>query len=517
MSTGAQSPSSAPALANRRWPVWLLYGGVIVFVAFLLLYRLPYYSTAGFDEGAFFNVARTFAREGVYAEASQAGYRYTGPVASTGPTVILPVALVYRLFGVGIPQGRAVVVAYGALALIALYGLAALVTDWRGALLAVILAVVGIDLLMPALLRGEHTGEGPGLFFLLAGLWFWLRPGERRWYTLLGVGVLMGLSSITKYQNAVFVLPALLLAWIVDLVWYRRRGWRYFVVPGIVAGVIFFAWMYYILFLLGGADRAVASDAQGVQAATLTGYLVIDFETNLANFRTLATGQAISVAFLPALLYGLILALRRDDEGQRWGILWLFLMGSASMFILSLGWSRNATVVSFLSVIFAVRLVYDLTGGLHFDWAAIRSEILGSGRFSLSTIIAVVTFSLAFSVVVIPTFQAVLRVMLNGDDSYYRLGDFIRENAPADAVIETFDKEVSLLSDNPYHFPTDHVETLLNQGITVTSDDYHFEDYVDPLYVIVGPYGKNVYHHDSLTGYEEIDQIGPYRIYRRSG
>src|SRR5689334_419348 len=73
-------------------------------VAFLALYHLSAYPLTWFDEGSHLHVPKTLLRHGVYADYSSDGYRYFGPTLGVGPTVLLPVAAVFRLFGVGLLQ-----------------------------------------------------------------------------------------------------------------------------------------------------------------------------------------------------------------------------------------------------------------------------------------------------------------------------------------------------------------------------------------------------------------------------
>src|SRR6185436_7162017 len=95
-----------------RWleQVWL---AILCAAALALgLVNLPYAPQPWFDEGSILHVPKTLVEHGVYADISSEGYRYYGPTVGVGPTVILPVALAFKLFGVGLIQGRLVIVVY---------------------------------------------------------------------------------------------------------------------------------------------------------------------------------------------------------------------------------------------------------------------------------------------------------------------------------------------------------------------------------------------------------------------
>src|SRR4051812_46412285 len=104
---------------ERAWLLALIAG-----MFMLALVNLPYAPRTWFDEGSHLHVPKTLIQHGVYADISSEGYRYYGPTIGIGPTIMLPIALVFQLFGVGLLQGRLVIVAYLLIALGAGYTLA---------------------------------------------------------------------------------------------------------------------------------------------------------------------------------------------------------------------------------------------------------------------------------------------------------------------------------------------------------------------------------------------------------
>src|SRR5512145_93133 len=117
--------------------VWLLILSMCILL--LTLTNLPYAPATWFDEGSHLHVPKTLIQHGVYADISSEGYRYYGPTVGVGPTVMLPIALAFKVFGIGLLQARLIIVIYMAIALVAFYVLARHLHNPLTALLALTL------------------------------------------------------------------------------------------------------------------------------------------------------------------------------------------------------------------------------------------------------------------------------------------------------------------------------------------------------------------------------------------
>jgi len=155
--------------------IWLpLIGLAFVFVlAFTNLVDFP---LTWFDEGSHLHVPKTLVRFGVYADYSRDGFRYFGPTIGVGPTVMLPIAAAFKLFGIGLFQARVIMALYLVGAVIVFYGLARLLGGPRLALVATALLVVTPGLGLVEYGR-QVLGEVPGLLFTLAGFCYSRWPG----------------------------------------------------------------------------------------------------------------------------------------------------------------------------------------------------------------------------------------------------------------------------------------------------------------------------------------------------
>ncbi|MBI5961505.1 MAG: glycosyltransferase family 39 protein, partial [Chloroflexi bacterium] len=334
------TPNQQALLASR----WKNTGQTMLFLLFfglIFMYRLDQYPAPWHDEAQYLHVAKNYAENGVYADYSSEGNRYTGPIISLGPTVLLPVALLYKVFGVSILAARLVISAYALLTLIALYRLAALFGGQRFAWLTLGVTVFNFGLNLPYYARNV-MGEVPALGFTFAALWLWLRSNKCHSVSLILVGLLFGMACVTKNQYAIFICPSLVLAWVLDLASYRRRGSWQFILPGIITGAVYLLWTVYILYGHDASVRDVSADLDVLRSAQSGSFFLMDVKRFAENLSYLADTTTYGGFFLVIVLYGLYLSLKRDETGQRWGLLTSFLLVSLVVFVTSAGWKRFA-------------------------------------------------------------------------------------------------------------------------------------------------------------------------------
>jgi 4-amino-4-deoxy-L-arabinose transferase-like glycosyltransferase len=503
----------APALQTEKNRLWWMLGGVVLvaLLGFLLFYRLNIYPAPWYDEGSHLHVAKNLALNGIYADYSSEGIRYYGPAVGVGPTVMLPVAALFKIAGVSIPLARVMIAVYAGLALLVLYLLGRQLADARLGIVAVVLLVLapGVEFIFAA---RNVLGEVPGLFFVLAGFWLWLKPGKRSLLQLVGVGILMGLAAITKNQYALIVLPGLLLAWIADLVWYRQRGWRYFVIPGVIAGAMFAAWTYIVLVALAGSE--VSENLSTLRAASSGAFFLFGMAEMEKALRFLTDSGVYAALFIPAVLYGLVLSLRRTEVGQQHGILLIFLLVSTGLFVSSLAWPRYAFPAAAIGSLFVARLLYDLTGGFQFSLRGESSPLATAGSVGAFGLLAIMT--------ILPLYLHLNAVRGQGSGDAYVLADYLNQNVPEDVVIETWEQEMAVLTNHNYHYPPQivlaySVDEIWRDG-QPANELYDFREASDAEYVLVGPFAlyTNIYPEEYLEGYELVHSQGAYNLYHRA-
>jgi 4-amino-4-deoxy-L-arabinose transferase-like glycosyltransferase len=499
----------------------------VVLLLFLFLWRLDTYPTPWFDEGAYLNVARTYAQEGIYAEKNVSEYYFNAAVVSTGPTVILPISLIYKLFGVSIVGGRLVIVLYGFATLAFLYLLAVRLSSdrWVG-VLVVLLAVFGWGNWMPLIYR-TIMGEGAGLAFLFAGLWLWFSDSKLSSGRLVAVGLLFGLASITKIQYAFVLFPALAVTCLLDRVWYRQLRWQDFVVPGAAALLILAVWTYYVYFLLGADLRDPLADLKTVAATGGTTYFLRDFSVFSQNL--LFISGEFSGLLIPAVLLGIILSLRRNAQSQRLSVLVVLFLGGLAFFLMTGGTdpdkNRTAILVCMCGALFVGMLLRGLTRNLHFNRAVLRSLPHSWEELSLSGVLGVVAAGFVVVLLVLPLFRAVFNVTKSGGDAPYQVAHYLETNAPPNALIETWDREMVIISALPVHFPPPSVQTYINAHIRdprlpTAGEQYDLLKQRTPDYIVIGPSSRwaEVYPLSVLEHYELVYSVSDggawYEIYQ---
>jgi len=218
----------------RRWlPEYVL--GIVGL--FFFCRELGIFPGSWIDEGLFIMVARSVAAGHGYAiQLLEYNWQYPYFLA-IGPTVVLPVAVSLKLFGISVAAARLPMVGYLIAISISVWfftrktqGLRE--ARWATALLITLSAFVNTG--KPVL------GEVPAFFFLLLGLYA-LETIKQPWKRGAVAGVLFGLSFLTKLTFGL-ILPALGIAWFVALF---RRKWDEFsalTLAGVVILVVYAPW-----------------------------------------------------------------------------------------------------------------------------------------------------------------------------------------------------------------------------------------------------------------------------------
>lgn len=513
------------ASASAVWPVspsrrrWL-FGTAAVLVVLLSLWQLTNYPTPWYDEGSHLHVPKTLLRFGQYADYSSDGFRYYGPTIGVGPTVLLPIAAIFKVAGEGLFQARLVIVLYLWAALAAFFVLARRLGGERlaWAAAALLLGTRSVALLDYG---RQVLGEVPGFFFVAAGLavWFtaWEKPGWRR---LTLAGLLLGLAVVTKSQYFIVIAPAVFAAWVLNRLYYRSAPQRVFLIPGIVLGLCFAVWQVTVVLLLG--PGAVAENLALYRAATASAAAVFSPDLMRRALGELLSLKTYFLVLAPALVYGAGLALPRTRDGQRWGVLWLIIGVNLAWYVAaSVSWIRYALVGLALSSLFVARFFEDLTGGFRFDWRGLwPAWRAGAADWPARALRAALGLWLA-ALIAVPLAQSARPILRPPFNAPRAMADYLNANVSKDVVIETWEPELGFLTDHTYHFPP---QVLLYKSVSYIwaggpppSEGYTFIRDTPPEYVLAGQFSKYVafYPADTLSDYTVVTEIGPYTLYRR--
>ncbi len=192
---------------------------ILVSFSFLIVlivgtYHLSESPGIWFDEGMYSQTALNLEKYGIQTLQVAPGEFVSAGSVTGGYPFIAPIALSYKLFGVGVTQGRAVMALFILVfAALSFFFIRALFGSAYGSLTLILLSSF-------AMLYGNGKsvlGEVPGLFFLMCGLlalFSFEQKGYRGIWGAVTLGLFMGFCVATK-PIFILLLPALALVWLI--------------------------------------------------------------------------------------------------------------------------------------------------------------------------------------------------------------------------------------------------------------------------------------------------------------
>lgn len=484
---------------------WSLIAGA----AALLLVNLTTWPLTWFDEGLNVSASATLATTHLYGLPDSAGIRVMDPAIQTGPVVLIPIAAAFKLFGVGLLQARLVMLGFAIFALVSYFLLARRIAG-QVAPVAIALLLLGNGNLFASFvpLARQVLGEVTALGFFCLGSWLWMRrraPGSGWLLASAGVGALYGLGMVTKSQLAITLPVALGLFWIANLLYYRALPWWSPIVVVAVAIACVLVWYGIQLTIAGPAGVARNS------AVLREGFAIHIASLSLAGPRT-ALGVLWRTGFLwwgiPGLLYGVARARKQNPDGLAW-FLPLTLIGTwlGWYVCLSIGWDRYAALPLMLVPLYTAPLLAALVRGQ-----------LPLARWVPAPWQSRVGLGAVLLLLVIFGRPLALSVFGPQDTGAMKMAAFLREQVPADAVVETWAWELSILAPQQFHYPDTHITNLYTlkvlRGQSVPEGSY------DPLgaapdYLLTGAMSNWVGIYDrTMQQAEFVAEFGHYALFR---
>lgn len=483
----------------------------------LVMVNLPYAPRTWFDEGSHLHVPKTLVRYGEYADISATPdggveFRYHGPTIGIGPTIMLPVAAVYQIFGVGLLQGRLVIVAYFLIAIGAGYLLARRMYGLWPGLLALALLLASRSINYEGLIEygRQVLGEAPGMAFVFLGMLAWLaalanakQPETRRshiaWSIAAGLG--FGMALVTKNQFVLIVPLALFLTAALDWIYYRAGGWVLRMVPLVIAVGCFGLWTLAQFTILG--PGTFLENMQQTRQAAGGAIFVFNIHSTLRAGYYILRPDLYGGMLVPALAYTLWRARSRTPQALAEALLALLIGLWLAWFVFaSLGWPRYAYPAVALSALTVARLAVDALGWVR----RVKPLAMPLAAVYLAAVIAV---PLALTA----------RVVLNPDDSAQRFAAYLEAAVPQSALVATWEPELGVLTDHQYLYPP---QPTLDQAVRrewLGGAPVQYDWYANrPEYVAIGGFGSytGVYSTAELERfYVKEQQIGDYALYRR--
>jgi 4-amino-4-deoxy-L-arabinose transferase-like glycosyltransferase len=380
----------------------------LALIGLALTANLTRFPAIWFDEGSHLHVPKTLVRFGVYADYSSEGFRFYGPTVGVGPTVMLPLAGVFALFGAGLLQARLVMVLFLALSLLVFYKLARQLGSRRYAWVATAMLLTSESVSIIEYGR-QVLGEVPALCFLLLGLLMWhplfsasLRPTISNPnllqriapYSLWVASLCFGLAAITKQQFFLVLLPTLGIVWLTNLIFFRTLPNRLFILPVVITLLCYLVWQLWTVLYLGPSNAQ--ENLNLLREATAGAALVFSPNAMLRAAKDLLSERTYAHLLFPALLYaGLVFFthVRRNHSSeapivpasntpsqikviqhiQFWLVLITFIAINLLWYVFaSIGWVRYAFPALVLAALFVARFLHDLTDGFVLPWPVLR-------------------------------------------------------------------------------------------------------------------------------------------------
>lgn len=487
---------------------WLIFGAVLGVACF---YNLENYPTIWWDEAIFSETAANLSQTGRYAftvqspdQLSDLDYRI-----SAGPALILPVALAYRLLGAEILPGRLVAAVYLLFALAALFLASRRLWDFTTAWLAVMLALLGTDVLY----WGRSVlGDVPALGFFLCGLWLILKSLDEDSFSLpfLG-GLMLGLAFAAKeFYGAAFLPPLVVLAY---RDWpHRRRLLRRLALFCLGVSLPLLAYLALKVAILGSLTLAVQ------HFLTQKMLLKNEFFTPLTLGRVYPESFAYLVGH-PLFWLGLLGAVWTWRRRQLAPGLTLWLTNLTlwtCIYLTAVYWHRFALPALFLAAPLAAHFLRIL-------FARMVAVLTHRTARSLATA-ALGAFLLIWWP--LPGIDILGGIVTCQSSPPERLEAYLDANIPEGCLIETPEYELVFLDDkHRFHLMPDFYFKESDGNRIVLLDPrpsrYDF-DQIGADFLVLGSFGKSIFQEvyppvKVARNWRKIAQVGFYDIYVRSG
>lgn len=471
--------------------------------------NLEHYPRTWFDEGVLLEAAKTLAVDGQYGLTSGTAVLPFDPIVTTGPTVIGPAALAFKVLGVGLWQARLVAVGYLLVAALGLYLVGRLLYGPTVAGFTV-LFFVAAGPAGPFLNGRALLGEVPGVAFLALGggaLATGRRSGGAAWFALSGLA--LGLALLTKVQFWL-VAPALVLLWLYAR--WSRSGPTGRQVAALALGLVGppIAWAGLQIALLGPALFFEQQRLALSLATSHPGARAISFaRAGAALDAWLADPVAVWGAAGLIYLWGLALTGPADRSYERLLLPLVATVWLGWFLLLSVGWARYAVPAVLLGALFAGKLAADLL-------AALRGAVGGGSRPVRLGLLALVGGTLLAGLV--GNGAAIVRAR---DDSPQRFAALVAQQVPPGESMAVADLSIAFLAGRPsVGLTQDEVLDAIRLVFLGGSAPAGGAARVPPevRYLVVGPFSRLAHLYESDLGgdaFERIGGVGEFELYRR--
>ncbi len=518
-------PINESSQRGSPWSIYLPHLLIVIVITVGILLRLSDYPLSWFDEGYTTHVAHLLVEKGVYGTYNGLRLSPYDPFVSSGPGVVLPIAVSFKLFGEGVEQGRLALFPYSLLLGLSLFYLARYLYGQMMAFLTVLgvlvifqwlVNIANLDL-SPLMLGRQVLGEVPAISMILLGLLIWFKSWDRHsWQLTVLAGVICGIGVLSKMQTAFGLAPALFIIAAFRSFKNRRYIFLYFL-PLCLVVLSVITWMSF--------QRLSAPAELRPEYSNIT-TLAIMVHYIIGLFGRVLERRVVLISAVIAIFIGLRLALlawqsRKEKEveitNRQWAELTIIAFALFYLiwyFDLSVGWERYLFPAFILTCLFASKLGWDVITRLFYkpEHKWVKQLQQGNINFYMIAVATVSVVLIAMSILVWDDPD------VNGAK---QVTDFIRTNIPQQALIESWEWELDSPSDhlNVHHPDSVYViasiwDLAMHQPIVFDYDMLQ----ANPDYLILGRFNNltGIYNWEEVDKhFELIEDFGLYHIYKR--
>jgi len=327
---------------------WMFF--FVIFIQLIIVVPLSFHfilnNAINFDEAYFLQAPSSLITQGEYSTSYDGGMLFD-PGLTTGPTVLLFVALAFKIYGIGIQQARIIMLIYFGLMITTAYILSCRLFGIISAIITSIFILILPQIFFFGLLV---LGEVPAVFYLLLAV-FMLAKGK----SLLS-GLFFGFAILTKNIFALLIISILIL-WVTDLflaINSRKLKIHIFYIKlflGLIAPNLI--WEIYKALSLGGFGYSkhiekllgVFSVAAGLNNTPSPPVLT---RINVLGYPfSYLTPLFVLFLFILAILHNLFILFRENKKAKSW---------------------ENQERAKFFLIVFSMTVLLWWFSGIHIGW-----------------------------------------------------------------------------------------------------------------------------------------------------
>ena len=436
---------------------------LVLFTAFLAMYNLDGYPMLrSMDEGYRLLFAKNLVLYGKYAVQTSQGFgSFAGSGASgavaTGATVMLPIALAFRVLGVNLWAARLVMALYLIGCVVTLYLCVRGLYSAGVALLASLLFLfAGPPWLNTVALGRQVYGEVPALAFLFLGCSIWFAALEDdKLGRLIAASTCFGLATLTKDLLSFALLGSMVGVYIVDRLYAKKLRLCQVAIPILFSVATIVGWRL----LVDSQSSGVGVPAGGFLGRSSIRLFAFAPHLWYDSFKFLAE-QGFVLWAVPALVHALLNALSYKgslDTSRQLFVLFFVIIWMLWYVIASIGWQRYAYPGWAVSSILVAKFLYDLVGDFKVEWSA------GFALFGWSQLLpklrTLPVLLLALIMIVWPAQNTVRRIVKSDNHDAEAFAHYIKTSISTDALVASVEWDIDFLTDRTYlHIPQQFVE-----------------------------------------------------------